>query len=206
VLQPVEGDFIAQVFVTAEFPRKAKSVADGRLPFHAAGLLLMKDEQTYVRLDLAEMAWEGENASFINFELRKDGQAVRLGHRKELPVDTLVEALKREGARRGAFAREAGPGFGGNPLRQPADEPDRPMLAVGGSGGSRGTRVALRLERRGELIHASASWVTGTDWTSLTPIRLALPPRVRVGVVASHDTAAGFAPQFLRLRVLRAGP
>ena len=36
VLQEVEGDFIVQVKVSADFPKQTKSVVEGRRPFHSA--------------------------------------------------------------------------------------------------------------------------------------------------------------------------
>jgi hypothetical protein len=79
VLRNVEGDFIAQVKVTARFPAWVKSVVPTRGPFHGAGLLLWKDAKTYVRLERAHLKPDDPDAAYANWELRKGGEFARIG-------------------------------------------------------------------------------------------------------------------------------
>jgi len=80
VLRGVEGDFVVQVRVDGDLSPN-KSLIQERAAFHGAGLLLMKDDRTYVRLEHAALF--DPNASQVteypSFELREDGNFVRQG-------------------------------------------------------------------------------------------------------------------------------
>lgn len=62
--------------------------------------------------------------------------------------------------------------------------------------------VWLRLDRRGGKVRASVS-IDGDRWSSLKPLEVELPRRVRVGVAATHNTSTPFEPRFEGLRILR---
>jgi regulation of enolase protein 1 (concanavalin A-like superfamily) len=76
LLRDVEGDFTAQVHVTGEFPDNS---------IVAAGLLLMADEKTYVRLERGRV---GERAACY-WEQRQDG--------KKMPDSAILFAPETEG-------------------------------------------------------------------------------------------------------------
>ena len=51
VLSRVGGDFIAEVKISGWLPgRVPASTIPGRLPYHGAGLLLIKDQDNYISL------------------------------------------------------------------------------------------------------------------------------------------------------------
>ncbi|HEY1381649.1 MAG TPA: sigma-70 family RNA polymerase sigma factor [Gemmataceae bacterium] len=86
VLRPVTGDFIAQVKVSGNFPIGGKSLVDTRRPFHGAGLLVWKDDHNYVRLERAQVIFDGQAGAYVNWELRKDGDFGRMGGAGELDL------------------------------------------------------------------------------------------------------------------------
>jgi regulation of enolase protein 1 (concanavalin A-like superfamily) len=96
VLRAVEGDFIAQVKVSCEFPSGATSLLPTRRPFHGAGFLLWLDEKNYIRLERAEMVYEGNNLSYASFESRMDGEFLRKGNASEMPLAAGTTYLRLE--------------------------------------------------------------------------------------------------------------
>ncbi len=99
LLRDVEGDFVAQVRVRGIFRPSKESTSAERLPFVGAGLLLMADEKTYIRLERAALVKGGEVKTYANWELRQDGQWVLSGEEKVRPLEdkaTLVR-LERKG-------------------------------------------------------------------------------------------------------------
>jgi len=95
-LRAVEGDFIAQVEIAGPFPAGAASRVSSRRPFHGAGLLLWQDEKNYLRLERAELVFEGKNMSYANFEARTGGEFVRQGDASELPLAEGPTQLRLE--------------------------------------------------------------------------------------------------------------
>jgi regulation of enolase protein 1 (concanavalin A-like superfamily) len=100
-LRAIEGDFIAQVKVSCEFPEGATSLVPTRRPFHGAGFLLWLDEKNYIRLERAEMVYEGNNLSYASFESRLNGEFVRRGSASEMPLPPGATYLRLE--RRGGM-------------------------------------------------------------------------------------------------------
>jgi regulation of enolase protein 1 (concanavalin A-like superfamily) len=96
VLREVEGDFIAQVKVVGEFGPDKSPVKD-RVSFQGAGLLLMKDDQTYVRLEhgVSFDPKSGQTFTYPSLELREDGSAVRLGHSDTICLEKQQMAFLR---------------------------------------------------------------------------------------------------------------
>ena len=85
-LQPVEGDFTIQVKVSGVFAPLDMNNQDRRA-YHGAGLVIFKDDKTYIRLDRATY-WDGMgNQVYGNFELRRDGQNERFGTPDDLRLD-----------------------------------------------------------------------------------------------------------------------
>src|SRR5207253_130612 len=60
----------------------------------------------------------------------------------------------------------------------------------------------FRLERHGGKVLASAS-PDGVRWTTLPPLEVNLPDKVRVGVVAGHNTSKGYTAEFSDFKLLR---
>lgn len=101
VVREVQGDFVAQVKVVGHFPRGAEAKVEGRRPYHSAGFFLSKDNQSYIRLEKAEMVVGADNMTFVGFELREGGVPKRMADGLESPLDARLEhtflRLEREG-------------------------------------------------------------------------------------------------------------
>src|SRR5262249_39543809 len=61
-------------------------------PFHGAGLVVLADGQTYLRLERAAMDSEGKLYEYVNWELRQNGRWTRQGEANELPLANLTSA------------------------------------------------------------------------------------------------------------------
>jgi regulation of enolase protein 1 (concanavalin A-like superfamily) len=94
VLRPVDGDFIVQVRVTGKF-EPGDPDSDQRAAFNGAGLLVMKDDKTYVRLERATYHRGGEPTVYTVFEVRKDGQLDRFAQPDDYPLDPVKETYLR---------------------------------------------------------------------------------------------------------------
>ena len=89
VMQEIEGDFIIEVRVTGRFAPKVQTIKE-HYAYHGAGLVLMKDEKTYLRLERAACFRPdfGTNSmTYISFGLIEDGSPVQT----EGPSDYLLE-------------------------------------------------------------------------------------------------------------------
>jgi regulation of enolase protein 1 (concanavalin A-like superfamily) len=99
LLRDVEGDFMAEVRVSGTFQPSQNSTSNERIPFVGAGLLLMADEKTYIRLERATLVKGGETKTYANWELRQDGKWVLAGAESVQPLEdkpTYVR-LERQG-------------------------------------------------------------------------------------------------------------
>ena len=110
-LQTVEGDFSIQVKVSGVFAPLDMNNQDRRA-YHGAGLVIFKDDKTYVRLDRATY-WDGNgNQVYGNFELRRDGQNERFGVPEDLRIESGKDTwlkIERKGNRFYGYAtQEAG--------------------------------------------------------------------------------------------------
>ena len=94
LLRDVEGDFVAQVRVSGTFLPSQESTSTERLPFVGAGLLLMADEKTYVRLERAALRLQGEVKTYANWELRQDGNWVLAGDASVQPLEDKATYLR----------------------------------------------------------------------------------------------------------------
>jgi regulation of enolase protein 1 (concanavalin A-like superfamily) len=98
LLRDVEGDFIVEVRVRGEFHPSVES-AHEQFAFVGAGLLLMNDENTYIRLERAAN-WRGDIVrAYANWELREEGRFVVRGNVNVKPLedkDTFLR-LERQG-------------------------------------------------------------------------------------------------------------
>jgi regulation of enolase protein 1 (concanavalin A-like superfamily) len=101
LLRDVEGDFKAEVRVGGDFRPTTSSTTNQRIPFVGAGLVLMADDKTYIRLERATLYKGQEFKTYANWELRQDGNWVQAGQESVLPLDdkpTYVR-LERKGDR-----------------------------------------------------------------------------------------------------------
>ncbi|HEY7313954.1 MAG TPA: hypothetical protein VH643_31685 [Gemmataceae bacterium] len=96
LLRDVEGDFVAQVRLSGTFRPSNKSTSTKRLPFVGAGLLLMADEKTYVRLERAALLKGGEVKTYANWELRRNGKWVLAGAERVQPLEDKPTYLRLE--------------------------------------------------------------------------------------------------------------
>ena len=98
LLRDAQGDFIVEVRVRGEFHPSVES-AHEQFAFVAAGLLLMNDENTYIRLERAAN-WRGDKVrAYANWELREEGQWMVRGNVNVKPLedkDTFLR-LERQG-------------------------------------------------------------------------------------------------------------
>lgn len=86
VLSPVEGDFVIDLRVNTHFTPGEQTVAQ-RTAYQGSGILLMKDDQTYVRLESAVLVRGGRPRFYANFELRVDGRLQRFGTPGDFSLD-----------------------------------------------------------------------------------------------------------------------
>ncbi|HWG46800.1 MAG TPA: DUF1349 domain-containing protein [Gemmataceae bacterium] len=96
LLRNVEGDFVAQVRVSGTFQPSQNSTSRERLPFVGAGLLLMADDKTYIRLERAALVKGGETKTYANWELRQDGKWVLAGAEAVQPLEDKLTFLRLE--------------------------------------------------------------------------------------------------------------
>jgi RNA polymerase sigma factor (sigma-70 family) len=96
LLRDVEGDFVAQVRVRGTFKPSQDSTSNERIPFVGAGLLLMADEKTYIRLERAALRIGAEVKTYANWELREDGNWVLAGDASVQPLEDTETYLRLE--------------------------------------------------------------------------------------------------------------
>jgi regulation of enolase protein 1 (concanavalin A-like superfamily) len=106
VLREVEGDFVARLKVGGDVRHKGERTSDRYLAYHGAGLLLMKDLSTYIRLERAYVVGEDGDVHYANFELRKDG--ARADSRERMIPDraTYLRLERRDNLIHGAMSED----------------------------------------------------------------------------------------------------
>jgi regulation of enolase protein 1 (concanavalin A-like superfamily) len=97
VLSRVKGDFVVEVKVSGGFKPGATSVIPGRLPYHGAGLLLVKDKDNYISLHRGCVYINNNPRHYANFELRKDGDLAISKYEIEIPDQDTYLRLERRG-------------------------------------------------------------------------------------------------------------
>ncbi len=95
LLRPVEGDFVAEVRVSGKFVPSTDSTTTERIPFVGAGLVLMADDNTYVRLERAALR-RGEVKTYANWELRREGRWELAGRADVMPLKEEATYLRLE--------------------------------------------------------------------------------------------------------------
>ncbi len=95
LLTDVEGDFTAQVWVGGTFQPGPKSTTTERVPFQAAGLLLIADDRTYLRLERAALYNKnGEVKHYGSWSFREAGQWTVRGVPNVAPLENLAANLR----------------------------------------------------------------------------------------------------------------
>jgi regulation of enolase protein 1 (concanavalin A-like superfamily) len=86
ILQDTTGDFDIETKVSGTFEPGEPTVA-GRKPYQGAGLVMALDNQNYVRLERAVFTNNNrQNHHYVSFEVRLNGQVVRLGQTTDFPI------------------------------------------------------------------------------------------------------------------------
>lgn len=96
VLNPVAGDFTIQVRVAGISHPRGGSVVGGRPPFCGAGILIMLDKNSYLRLEHAALRLTNGNFEYASWELRDGGRWLRQGNINECPLRGKTSLLKVE--------------------------------------------------------------------------------------------------------------
>ena len=99
VLREVKGDFIAEVRVGGELNPGETSTIAGRLSYHGAGLLLVRDKDNYFSLHRGCVFIDQKKRHYANFELRKDGVMAASRYEIEIPDQDTYLRLERRGNR-----------------------------------------------------------------------------------------------------------
>ena len=97
VLREVSGDFIVEVRVGGEFNPGATSTIAGRLSYHGAGLLLIKDQDNYISLHRGCVYINQQQRHYANFELRRGGGLAVSRYEIEIPNQETYLRLERRG-------------------------------------------------------------------------------------------------------------
>lgn len=94
VLREVEGDFIVQVKVSGTF-RPVDPDTDQRAAFQGAGLLVLDDDNNYLRLERASFTWDGTTYHYGSWELRKNGEVEDFASPADYPVEDSTDVYLR---------------------------------------------------------------------------------------------------------------
>jgi regulation of enolase protein 1 (concanavalin A-like superfamily) len=108
ILTPVKGDVIAEVKVSGDLKPAENSTIPGRLAYHGAGLLLVKDRDNYVSLHRGAVFLDNRVRHYANFELRKDGELAISRSEVELDDKDTVLRVERRGDKYYALASHDG--------------------------------------------------------------------------------------------------
>jgi hypothetical protein len=95
VLREIAGDFIIEVRVGGVVNPAGLSTRPGGAPFCGAGLVLMKDDQSYVRLERAATLKPEGRESFVSFQERADTKPRSVAAR--IPDAPVFLRLERRG-------------------------------------------------------------------------------------------------------------
>jgi regulation of enolase protein 1 (concanavalin A-like superfamily) len=109
VLQEIEGDFIIQVKLGGDI-KLGDPLVPGRAPYQGAGLILMKDDNTYIRMERGALPGFFGKSVYGNFELRVNGQIERFGTTGDAELEdkkaTMLRLERRGNKVLGAISQE----------------------------------------------------------------------------------------------------
>ena len=131
VLTKMRGDFVIVVRVLGDFTPGEATIPE-RTAYNGAGLLIMADNKTYLRLERATLARGGTKQHYANFELRKDGQVERIGTPSDFVIDpakvTYLRIERRGNTVLGSVTQDPGTWTKLNP--KAVDLPDELQIGV----------------------------------------------------------------------------
>jgi regulation of enolase protein 1 (concanavalin A-like superfamily) len=91
VLQPVEGDFVAQVKASGFFRTEPGTrVGGGASPFRSGGLLVWIDNNNFLRLERAGYEQDGKNVAYCHLECYQNGKLVVDGNTGKRVLGTMI--------------------------------------------------------------------------------------------------------------------
>ena len=109
--RPVTGNFVATVRVRGTFKTSTLTVAPDRASFVGAGLVLMGDDQSYLRLERAALHKDKADSTYVNWEARQNGNWSRKGNAGEaklVETDVWLRVFRRGNLVRGAYSQDGG--------------------------------------------------------------------------------------------------
>lgn len=108
VLQQASGDFDLEVEVAGTFQPQQPTIAT-RTAYLGGGLVLMRDNENYIRLERAALRRGEQISHYVNFEQRRDGKLLRFGTPADFSLladDELQLKLSIRGKSVSGFARK----------------------------------------------------------------------------------------------------
>lgn len=180
LLFDAEGDFNALVRVSGEFLPSMNSTVPGKPPVVAAGLVLLVDERTYIRLERLVVYRNQKFEDFGNWEIRQDGKRTFSQTSKRLNgKETYLRLIRTGNQLRGSVRAEGQQWDVLRPIT--ISLPQRVRIGVDAISGSM-KPFAPSFDR--VLFQQGRSRFARLDWPSLPaaktqPVVVAPPPRPR---------------------------
>jgi len=136
VIQRAIGDFVLQVKVDGTFQPSDDSSEAGRCGYVGGGLVIFADKSNYVTIARATLRYQGDKpAPYTNFEIRADGECVRIGATGDLPTDPAKPTwlrLERRGRQMlGAMSQDGKHWHYGDPKPLDSKAWDKPSVTAG---------------------------------------------------------------------------
>jgi RNA polymerase sigma factor (sigma-70 family) len=94
VLREIEGDFIVQVKVSGTF-KPVDPDTDQRAAFQGAGLLVLDDDNNYLRLERASFIRDGTTYHYGSWELRKNAEVENFASPSDYPIEDGTDVYLR---------------------------------------------------------------------------------------------------------------
>ncbi|MCO6044683.1 TlpA family protein disulfide reductase [Aeoliella sp. ICT_H6.2] len=94
VVETLTGDGAIEVTVKGNL-KLPDELQYGKSAYVSGGLLAMRDERNYLRLERASFSRDKQSHHYLNFELRRDGRRVRMGRFADYPIDAKADLRLR---------------------------------------------------------------------------------------------------------------
>jgi regulation of enolase protein 1 (concanavalin A-like superfamily) len=95
-LNPISGDFIAQVRIAGNVSHRGKTTSSRFGAYHGAGLLAWQDARTYLRFERAAVIRsDGQALHYANLELRREAKVVSSVGLRIPDQDTFLRLERR---------------------------------------------------------------------------------------------------------------
>lgn len=136
VLREIEGDFTIEVCVDGEFNPGGESSQQGRTGYTGAGILVMADDENYVRLERATLqAGSGPARPYANYEIRIDGRCQRFGTTGDARIEagrpTWLRVQRQGDLMKGSVSHDGKTWQDLEPKELPANWPNKLRIGVG---------------------------------------------------------------------------